>query len=112
MDRANIEKLVRKVLAEVADVEKQTPAEENIARWLGYTPTRREKKFQLEPLPKKSEPVPSAKNLIPKPRKPEKLEALIETTPARIAVWRAGTRYLTKVALKLRADHAVAKDAV
>jgi ethanolamine ammonia-lyase small subunit len=83
--------------------------------------------IKLRPLKHKDEIVPHKKkapeglidsetpidrNFIPNPKKPEKLEAILDTTPARIGVWRAGTRYLTKVALKLRADHAVAKDAV
>lgn len=98
-------------------------ADENIARWLGHAPT-----------PQKARALPSLesrglkasiqnessgaakeaedKNQIPHPRKPEKLLPSLTQTPARIGVWRAGTRYLTKIALKLRADHAVAKDAV
>jgi ethanolamine ammonia-lyase small subunit len=37
---------------------------------------------------------------------------LLEATPARIAVGRAGTRYRTNTLLRFRADHAAAKDAV
>lgn len=46
---------------------------------------------------------------------PENLQALLkmkESTPARIGVWRAGSRYKTETMLRFRADHAAAQDAV
>lgn len=49
---------------------------------------------------------------VPNPHNPEALKAMRKTTPARIAVWRAGPRYLTETLLRFRADHAVAMDAV
>lgn len=42
----------------------------------------------------------------------ENQKALIASTPARVAVGRAGTRYRTATLLRFRADHAAAKDAV
>lgn len=49
---------------------------------------------------------------LPSPRNPEALEQLKAATPARIVTGRTGTRYLTKSYLGLRADHAIALDAV
>jgi ethanolamine ammonia-lyase small subunit len=46
------------------------------------------------------------------PRDPETLTELVGTTPARIVTGRTGTRYLTHSYLGLRADHAIALDAV
>lgn len=43
---------------------------------------------------------------------PGLIEKLVEHTPSRIAVGRAGTRFLTKDTLAMRAGHAIAKDAV
>jgi ethanolamine ammonia-lyase small subunit len=43
---------------------------------------------------------------------PENLGEMKRSTPARIAVGRSGLRYPTDVYMTLRADHAVAKDAV
>ena len=45
-------------------------------------------------------------------RNPAALERIVAATPARLGVGRCGTRYLTPVYLRLRADHAIAKDAV
>ena len=40
------------------------------------------------------------------------MTAMLRSTPARIGVGRAGTRYRTNTLLRFRADHAAAKDAV
>lgn len=50
--------------------------------------------------------------LVPNPFNLEAIEVMKTNTPARIGVWRAGTRYKTDTLLKFRADHAVAQDAV
>jgi ethanolamine ammonia-lyase small subunit len=49
---------------------------------------------------------------LPAPRSPAALQKLVHLTPARIATGRTGTRYLTESYLGLRADHAIAIDAV
>ena len=50
--------------------------------------------------------------LVPQPRNPEMYLKLKETTPARLGIWHAGPRPLTRSLLRFRADHAVAQDAV
>ena len=50
--------------------------------------------------------------LIPSPKWQEGLNELASSTPARIGVWRAGTRPMTKTMLQIRQDHAAAVDAV
>lgn len=52
------------------------------------------------------------KTSIPAPADEEGSRDLIAATPARIGVWRTGTRPLTKTMLKLQFDHAAAIDAV
>ena len=54
----------------------------------------------------------SSKIYVPSPFKPEQLNSLKRSTPARIAVWRSGTRYKTETMLRFLADHAAARDAV
>jgi ethanolamine ammonia-lyase small subunit len=46
------------------------------------------------------------------PRDPQALQRLVQQTPSRIVTGRTGTRYLTESYLGLRADHAIAIDAV
>ncbi|UVI30518.1 ethanolamine ammonia-lyase subunit EutC [Paenibacillus spongiae] len=50
--------------------------------------------------------------MVPNPHAPELLEEWCASTPARIGVWRAGTRPLTRAMLKFRCDHAAAVDSV
>lgn len=49
---------------------------------------------------------------LPPPRDARELRRIVELTPARIVQGRTGTRYLTKVYIGLRAEHAIALDAV
>ncbi len=49
---------------------------------------------------------------VPDPANRSAYEDMLKSTSARIGVWRAGTRPLTKTWLKFRADHGVAQDAV
>lgn len=49
---------------------------------------------------------------VPSPKWQEGMEELLASTPARIGVWRSGTRPLTSTMLALRNDHAAAIDAV
>lgn len=50
--------------------------------------------------------------LVPNPKNREFYMKMKEATPARIGVWRCGTRPLTETLLRFRADHAIAQDAV
>jgi ethanolamine ammonia-lyase small subunit len=96
IDRSRIEAMVRQAIA------KQT----------GATPVRRSDA---------SLPLDSGGTLlltpdrgvnIGEPYDPRVMPAILSSTPARVAVGRAGTRYRTNTMLRFRADHAAAKDAV
>ncbi|MGY4105688.1 ethanolamine ammonia-lyase subunit EutC [Ignavigranum ruoffiae] len=50
--------------------------------------------------------------LVPNPVNGEAFKKLKLKTPARLGLWRAGTRYLTEPMLRFRFDHAAAQDAV
>jgi len=50
--------------------------------------------------------------LVPHPANKDAYIQLKKHTPARIGVWRSGTRYNTETLLRFRADHAAAQDAV
>ncbi|GAA4846654.1 ethanolamine ammonia-lyase subunit EutC [Paenibacillus vulneris] len=49
---------------------------------------------------------------VPHPKWKEGMTELLSSTPARIGVWRTGTRALTKEMLKFRCDHAAAVDSI
>lgn len=49
---------------------------------------------------------------VPNPKWQEGMQELLDSTPARIGVWRTGVRPLTRTMLQLRRDHAAAVDAV
>ncbi|MBU5314411.1 ethanolamine ammonia-lyase subunit EutC [Tissierella carlieri] len=50
--------------------------------------------------------------LVPDPVDKEGYLKMKSYTPARLGLWRAGTRYMTEPSLRFRADHAAAQDAV
>lgn len=116
--RRVVEEEVRRALeSEPGPVEPPAkPARPRIARWLDSAAP--------PPVPAPpaaaGSPVPAGRGLarrtrptgISRPNDPQVLERLVQATPSRIAVGRAGTRYLTSVYIGMRADHAVAKDAV
>ncbi|MBK9293591.1 MAG: ethanolamine ammonia-lyase subunit EutC [Oligoflexia bacterium] len=99
LDQEYVREVVRQVLKEVikthalsntqvSNKKSLTPAQKNLARWLGK---------DLDAL---------------QAEVTQKVVDKIAENPARLNVSRAGTRYLTRVALKFLSDHAVAKDAV
>lgn len=56
--------------------------------------------------------VPPDEILVPNPANLEALKAMKKKTPARIGIWRAGTRLKTAAWLRFLANHAAAQDAV
>lgn len=98
MDRDTLTELVRAVVREVvAEAEKAAPADA-----AGPAKPEDPPLFSRGP---RHRPLPA-------PRNPTALVALKAATPARIVTGRTGTRYLTESYLGLRADHAIALDAV
>ncbi|MGI6631078.1 MAG: ethanolamine ammonia-lyase subunit EutC [Bacillota bacterium] len=93
----NIKSIVEQILNEISKEKKPSkPGEENLKDELkDITAIDLQKYLQ-----------------VPKPKNKEMYEEMKATTPARIGVWRAGTRPLTETLLRFRADHAAAQDAV
>lgn len=87
-----------------------------VARWLDDAPTAAEPAGRRAAAPRPSAGAAQrtgiGAGLRSKVADPERLGALVASTPSRIGVGRAGVRYRTAAYLTLRADHAVAKDAV
>lgn len=95
IDKNEIARIVRQVVEEVVR-EAEAPAEKDHHLAESATPGRRG---------------PEHKPLRPFAQE-EAVDRLVKTTPARIIQGRTGVRYLTESYLGLRADHAIALDAV
>lgn len=65
-----------------------------------------------EVLPDISEILIKKELLVPDPADEEGYLDMKDKTPARLGVWRSGARYMTSSALRFKADHAAAQDAV
>lgn len=65
-----------------------------------------------EVLPDISEILIKKELLVPNPADEEGYLDMKDKTPARLGVWRSGARYMTSSALRFKADHAAAQDAV
>src|SRR4051812_18634684 len=91
IDRTQIEAMVKAALGEIsADSQRRAPVDQGGALLLR----------------------PDRGANIGSPFDPPAMRALLDETPARVAVGRVGTRYRTNTLLRFRADHAAAKDAV
>ncbi|HXU74304.1 MAG TPA: ethanolamine ammonia-lyase subunit EutC [Polyangia bacterium] len=89
LDRSRIERLVRSTLAEIGDKRARTIDDGDSGLLL-----------------------PPDRGTSLSPFDADAMAAMLRSTPARIGVGRAGTRYKTSTLLRFRADHAAAKDAV
>jgi len=90
LDRSRIERLVRTTLRELGDTRAQSTGESGDSGLL----------------------LPPDRGVNMSPFDADAMAAMLRSTPARIGVGRAGTRYKTNTLLRFRADHAAAKDAV
>jgi ethanolamine ammonia-lyase small subunit len=87
LDRSRIERLVRTTLAELGEKRAVDSSETGLL-------------------------IPPDRGANLSPFDADAMAAMLRSTPARIGVGRAGTRYRTNTLLRFRADHAAAKDAV
>ncbi len=90
IDRSRIERLVRTTLEELGDKRAQSNRDDGDSGLL-LKPDRGANLDAFDP---------------------DAMGGMLRSTPARIGVGRAGTRYKTNTLLRFRADHAAAKDAV
>ena len=87
LDRSRIERLVRTTLKELGDKRSIDDGDSGLL-------------------------LPPDRGVNMSPFDADAMAAMLRSTPARIGVGRAGTRYKTNTLLRFRADHAAAKDAV
>jgi ethanolamine ammonia-lyase small subunit len=112
VNRDEIRKAVEEELRRVLADEPKPQGAPRIARWLTDPSLSRDGgRPPVAPSPSPAVVAPGGSR-IEEPANPEALGRFLASTPSRIGVGRAGTRYLTEVYIGLRADHAIAKDAV
>lgn len=92
IDRTELERIVREVISDTLRGKKERPPEPELACDADGCRPR-----AVKPLPV---------------RDPQALRELVGATPARVVQGRTGTRYLTRVYVGIRAEHAIALDAV
>jgi ethanolamine ammonia-lyase small subunit len=113
MSDAKLEKVIAAVMREMQQEEAKPPvrrastADEPIAKPKKSEPKKSPVLFSRPPVWNQSA-LPGLARVV----HPESLGEMKRSTPARIAVGRSGLRYPTDTYMTLRADHAVAKDAV
>ena len=90
LDRSRVERLVRTTLAELGDKRSRSAGDDGGSGLL----------------------LPPDRGVNLSPFDADAMAAMLASTPARVGVGRAGTRYKTNTLLRFRADHAAAKDAV
>ncbi|MGG1658955.1 ethanolamine ammonia-lyase subunit EutC [Brevibacillus sp. NRS-1366] len=112
-----VDKVVAELQKKLSEMGQSAPGQTQMAE----TPAEPKSSSQAEPVQSASvdrrEPLalpvePERTSQVPNPKWQEGLNELLESTPARIGVWRTGVRPLTKTMLQLRRDHAAAVDAV
>nr|WP_125666795.1 ethanolamine ammonia-lyase subunit EutC [Paenibacillus baekrokdamisoli] len=103
----SVEQLVDRVMAELNKRISSTAVDSPASPALAADPSPPKEDIVIEDIGFET---PSSK--VPFPKWEEGMQELLASTPARIGVWRAGTRPLTKEMLKFRCDHAAAVDSI
>ncbi len=108
MNNQEIQNLVQSVIQQLNSTGTATPAAPATGNKVNNTPTPTiAANGEVPDISQYGNPL-----MVPNPQNRSAYEDMMQSTSARIGVWRAGTRPLTKTMLKFRADHGVAQDAV
>lgn len=107
MNEQDIKSMVESILSELVNKADQ-PAKSNEAAPISQTATTVEDGF-IDDI---TEVDLRKQLLVPQPNDRDGYLKMKSYTPARLGVWRAGSRYMTQSILRFRADHAAAQDAV
>jgi ethanolamine ammonia-lyase small subunit len=113
-----MDQLVDMVMAELEKKLSASTAAENPAANRSMNATRATEETQrfnggtIVPEMNVTSELDTSASKVPNPKWEEGMNELLASTPARIGVWRTGTRALTKEVLKFRRDHAAAVDSI
>ncbi|MBU5426246.1 ethanolamine ammonia-lyase subunit EutC [Tissierella pigra] len=112
MDELNLKEMIKSILNEMVDevspVINDDTTKASISTIQSIKPQEVEEGF----IPDITEVDIRKQFLVPDPVDKEGYLKMKSYTPARLGLWRAGTRYMTEPSLRFRADHAAAQDAV
>ena len=112
MDELNLKEMIKTILNEMVNEAApviSSPAKEST---VGTKQSAMSNKIEEGFLPDITEVDIRKQFLVPNAADKEGYLKMKSYTPARLGLWRAGTRYMTEPSLRFRADHAAAQDAV
>lgn len=109
MDETNLKEMIKSILSEI--VEESPAAKAATVAVKDNSPTGASE-IEEGFIPDISEVDIRKQFLVPNAADEEGYRKMKTFTPARLGLWRAGTRYTTEPSLRFRADHAAAQDAV
>lgn len=112
MDELNLKEMIKSVLNEMVD--EVSPVIKSSTRESTVNTMQSTKLQGVEEgfIPDITEVDIRKQFLVPNAADKEGYLKMKSYTPARLGLWRAGTRYMTEPSLRFRADHAAAQDAV
>lgn len=108
MDKNTVESIIQAVLAKLSENKDTPDLEDDVAKITKEVVCDISDEELIDITTKEVKAIP----LIDSPADPTSLERMMNKTPARIGVGRAGSRLKTQTMLALRADHAAARDSV
>lgn len=110
MDEANLKEMIKSILSEIVEDQPSIASTEKTA--VTTLPEKTNSEIEDGLIPDISEVNIREQFLVPEAADEEGYRKMKKFTPARLGLWRAGTRYMTEPSLRFRADHAAAQDAV
>lgn len=113
MDNNQLKDMIKSILSEMVDETNTVSAEPSTtATAIKTAPDQTKSEIESGFIPDITEVDIRKQFLVPHPVDKEGYLKMKSFTPARLGLWRAGTRYKTEPSLRFRADHAAAQDAV
>lgn len=113
MDNNQLKDMIKSILSEMVDEKNPVVTDHSSTTTaVKQAPNQSESKIESGFIPDITEVDIRKQFLVPHPADKEGYLKMKSFTPARLGLWRAGTRYKTEPSLRFRADHAAAQDAV
>jgi len=112
MDELNLKEMIKTILNEMVNEAAPVISSPTNESTVGTKKSATSNKIEEGSLPDITEVDIRKQFLVPNAADKEGYLKMKSYTPARLGLWRAGTRYMTEPSLRFRADHAAAQDAV